>query len=73
MENVVAGDKRLAALPDTPTTTEAGLPEYKMTGWFALAAPGGTPRPILEKLNRELAAALSDPAVRQSFQSLTLR
>jgi tripartite-type tricarboxylate transporter receptor subunit TctC len=66
----VAGDKRLAALPDTPTTTEAGLPEYKMTGWFALAAPGGTPRPILEKLNRELAAALADPDVRQSFANL---
>ncbi len=66
----VAGDKRLAALPDTPTTTEAGLPEYKMTGWFALAAPGGTPRPILEKLNGEIAAALSDPAVRQSFANL---
>lgn len=66
----VAGDKRLAALPDTPTTTEAGLPEYKMTGWFALCAPGGTPRPILEKLNRELAAALRDPDVRQSFANL---
>jgi tripartite-type tricarboxylate transporter receptor subunit TctC len=66
----VAGDKRLAALPDTPTTTEAGLPEYKMTGWFALAAPGGTPRPILEKLNKELAAALADPEVRQSFANL---
>lgn len=66
----VASDKRLAALPDTPTTTEAGLPEYKMSGWFALAAPGGTPRDILEKLNKELAAALSDPAVRQSFESL---
>lgn len=66
----VAGDKRLAALPDTPTTTEAGLPEYKMMGWFALAAPGGTPRPILEKLNKELAAALRDPDVRQSFANL---
>jgi tripartite-type tricarboxylate transporter receptor subunit TctC len=66
----VAGDTRLAALPDTPTTVEAGLPEYKMTGWFALAAPAGTPRPILEKLNRELTAALRDPAVRQSFENL---
>ena len=66
----VAGDKRLAALPDTPTTAEAGLPEYKMSGWFALAAPGGTPRAILEKLNKELTAALSDPAVRQSFENL---
>ena len=63
----VAGDQRLAALPDAPTTTEAGLPEYKISGWFALAAPGGTPRPILERLNKELTAALKDPAVREGF------
>jgi tripartite-type tricarboxylate transporter receptor subunit TctC len=64
----VAGDKRLPALPDTPTTTEAGLPEYKVSGWFALLAPGGTPQPILEKLNKELTDALNDPNVRQSFE-----
>ena len=55
------------ALPDAPTTTEAGLPEYKVSGWFALAAPAGTPRPILERLNKELTAALNDPAVRAGF------
>ena len=38
-----------------------------MSGWFALAAPGGTPLPILERLNKELNAALQDPAVRQAF------
>jgi tripartite-type tricarboxylate transporter receptor subunit TctC len=64
----VAGDKRIAALPNTPTTAEAGLPEYKVNGWFALLAPGGTPRPILEKLNKELTAALNDPAVRAGFE-----
>ena len=64
----VAGDKRIPALPDTPTTTEAGLPEYKVSGWFALLAPGGTPRPILEKLNKELTAALNDPVVKQGFE-----
>src|SRR5262245_20676151 len=37
----VAGDQRIPALPETPTTTEAGTPEYKITGWFALLAPGG--------------------------------
>jgi len=63
----VAGDQRLAALPDAPTTAEAGLPEYKISGWFALAAPGSTPRPILERLNKELTAALNDPAVREGF------
>ncbi len=66
----VAGDQRLEALPDTPTTTEAGLPEYKMSGWFALLAPGGTPQPILERLNKELTTALNDPKVQQSFEKV---
>jgi tripartite-type tricarboxylate transporter receptor subunit TctC len=64
----VAGDRRLPALPDVPTTTEAGLPEFKVSGWFGLFAPAATPKPILEKLSRELAAALADPAVRRSFE-----
>jgi tripartite-type tricarboxylate transporter receptor subunit TctC len=64
----VAGDQRLAAVPDAPTTAEAGLPEYKVDGWFALAAPAGTPKPILERLNKELNEALKDPAVRESFE-----
>jgi tripartite-type tricarboxylate transporter receptor subunit TctC len=64
----VAGDRRLPALPDVPTTTEAGLPEFKVSGWFGLFAPAGTPKSILEKLSRELAAALADPAVRRSFE-----
>jgi tripartite-type tricarboxylate transporter receptor subunit TctC len=65
----VAGDKRLPALPDTLTTTEAGLPAYKVSGWFALLAPAGTPKPILEKLNKEMTAALNDPAVRKGFET----
>jgi tripartite-type tricarboxylate transporter receptor subunit TctC len=63
----VAGDKRIAALPDTPTTTEAGLPEFKVAGWFAMLAPGGTPKPILERISKEMDAALQDPAVRAGF------
>ena len=63
----VAGDNRIAALPDTPIRAEAGVPEYKISGWFALAAPGGTPKPILERLNKELAAAVKDPQVRHGF------
>jgi tripartite-type tricarboxylate transporter receptor subunit TctC len=63
----VAGDKRIPALPDTPTTTEAGLPAYKVNGWFALLAPGGTPKPIVERLNKELHAALNDPDVKAGF------
>ena len=64
----VAATSAVAALPDVPTTTEAGLPEYKVNGWFAMAAPKGTPKPILEKLNKEMTEALTDPAVRQAFE-----
>ncbi len=64
----VAGDERLGALPDTPTTTQAGMPQYKVDGWFALAAPAATPRPVLERLNKALAEAIADPKVRQGFE-----
>jgi tripartite-type tricarboxylate transporter receptor subunit TctC len=64
----VAGPNRLGALPDTPTTKEAGLPDYVVSGWFALLVPKGTPRPIVIKLNSEVKAALADPEVRARFQ-----
>lgn len=66
----VAGDKRLPVLPDTPTTTEAGLPTYKVDGWFGLGAPAGVPKDILERLNKELNDALMDPEVRASFEKV---
>src|ERR1700712_85867 len=65
----VAGDTRIAALPDTPTTTELGMPQYKEKGWFALLAPAGTPKPILEKLNKEMKAAVEDPQVKKGFET----
>lgn len=64
----VAGDQRIPTLPDAPTTTEAGLPQYKINGWFALLAPKGTPKPILERLHKETEAALNDPQVKQAFE-----
>ena len=64
----VAGEQRLPALPDTPTTTQAGMPQFKVDGWFALAAPAATPKPVLERLNKALAEAIADPAVRQGFE-----
>jgi tripartite-type tricarboxylate transporter receptor subunit TctC len=65
----VAAKTRLPALPDVPTTAEAGLPDYVASGWFALAAPKGTPKPIVERLNKEMAAALADPSVQDRFQA----
>jgi len=63
----VPSKKRLPALPDVPTTAEAGLQAYDATGWFALLAPHGTPKEIIEKLHQEIAAAAEDPAVREKF------
>jgi tripartite-type tricarboxylate transporter receptor subunit TctC len=66
----VAGDARLPALPNTPTTAQAGLPQYKFDGWFGLGAPAGVPKDILERLNAALNEALSDPAVRVRFEEI---
>jgi len=64
----VAGPNRLDVLPDTPTTKEAGLPQYVVSGWFALMAPKGTPATIATKLNDALKEAVADPQVRAGFQ-----
>jgi tripartite-type tricarboxylate transporter receptor subunit TctC len=66
----VAGDSRLPALPNAPTTAQAGVPEYKFDGWFGLGAPAGVPREILERLNAALNEALKDPAVRIRFEEI---
>jgi tripartite-type tricarboxylate transporter receptor subunit TctC len=63
----VANKTRMAALPNVPTTAEAGVPLYEVSGWFVMLAPHGTPQPIVDKLNHELNAALTDPAVRERF------
>jgi tripartite-type tricarboxylate transporter receptor subunit TctC len=41
-------------LPDVPTIAESGLPEFRADNWFGIAAPGGTPREIIERLNTEI-------------------
>jgi tripartite-type tricarboxylate transporter receptor subunit TctC len=64
----VAGKNRLPALPNTPTTAEAGLPQYEASGWFAMQVPHGTPKDIVARINHEMAAALADPTVRERFE-----
>lgn len=49
---------RSAQLPDVPTVAESGLPGFDVTGWYAIVAPARTPKPIIEKLNREIAQVL---------------
>jgi tripartite-type tricarboxylate transporter receptor subunit TctC len=66
----ITGDRRSPMLPDVPTTAEAGLPAFKLTVWFGLSAPKGTPKPIIDKLNQALAAALDDPATVKRLSDL---
>jgi tripartite-type tricarboxylate transporter receptor subunit TctC len=66
----IAADARSPALPNVPTTKEAGLPEFNAMPWFALFAPRGTPRLILDKLSDALDKALDDQKVRGRFSDL---
>jgi len=66
----ITGDKRSPMLPGVPTTTEAGLPQFNLTVWFGLSAPKGTPKPIIDKLNKALGVALNDPNVVKRFADL---
>jgi len=66
----VTGEKRSPMLPDVPTTAEAGMPAFNLTVWFGLSAPKGTPKTVIEKLNKALNVALSDPAVVDRFAQL---
>jgi tripartite-type tricarboxylate transporter receptor subunit TctC len=66
----VAATKRLAALPDVPTAAEVGVRGYDSAAWFAFLAPRGTPRPIIDRMHREVAAAMAEPALRARFAEL---
>jgi tripartite-type tricarboxylate transporter receptor subunit TctC len=66
----VSSPKRASLLPDVPTTLEAGFPDSDYTFWLGMFAPAKTPREIVEKLARELTAAVAAPAVREKFAAL---
>lgn len=59
----VSGLKRSSLAPDLPTLDEAGIKGYDLTAWFAAFAPAKTPRPVVDRLNAALRAALADPAL----------
>jgi tripartite-type tricarboxylate transporter receptor subunit TctC len=66
----IAQPERSAALPDVPTTIEAGLPAYQASGWNAMFAPKGTPRDIVAKLNAAANAALDDPVTKGKLEAI---
>jgi tripartite-type tricarboxylate transporter receptor subunit TctC len=59
---------RLPSAPNVPTMGEAGLPGFVGGTWFGLLAPAKTPRPVIDRLNAEVAAVLHSPQFRKVFE-----
>lgn len=68
----VTTKRRVATLPDVPTTAEAGFPTVGITTWYGLYAPRGTPAPIIARLSAALQAALTDSNVMARFAPLSM-
>jgi tripartite-type tricarboxylate transporter receptor subunit TctC len=66
----VTSDRRYAGLPDVPTVAESGVPGYQASSWNGIAAPSKTPKPVIERLNREVNAAVAAPEVRKRLGEL---
>jgi tripartite-type tricarboxylate transporter receptor subunit TctC len=69
----VAAPARSSLAPDLPTIAEGGLPGFGASGWFSVVAPAGTPRPIIDALNRVLTAYLVQPDVKDKLATLGMR
>ena len=64
------GAQRSSLLPDVPTVAEAGLPGYESIAWYGVVAPGGTSKPIVDRLNSEITKALDTPDLKQRLAEL---
>ena len=67
---VVTSKQRSALMPDLPTISETAVADYDLSGWIALFAPAGTPKPIVDKLNAEVNKVLVSPDVRTKLLDL---
>lgn len=65
----VAGAKRSPALPDTPTVAESALPGFDAATWYPVLAPAGTPKPVVDTLNKHIVAILRTPDVSERLIS----
>jgi tripartite-type tricarboxylate transporter receptor subunit TctC len=63
----VGGKKRSPMLPDAPTIAEAGLTGYEATNWWGMLTPTGTPKPIVERLQKELSVIMSSEDTKKMF------
>ena len=66
----VSSGRRSSALPEVPTFAESGLPGFVVDAWVGVLAPARTPRPVIERLQREIAAVLAEPAVKERYAVL---
>lgn len=66
----VTASRRFTGLPNVPTVMESGLPKYQVTAWNGIAVPAKTPRAIIDRLNKEINAALTQPDLKEMFQGL---
>ncbi|MDN4016114.1 Bug family tripartite tricarboxylate transporter substrate binding protein [Zwartia panacis] len=66
----VTTNTRWPAAPDIPTLAEAGVPGYEMSAWFGLFAPAGTPKPLVDDLNKHIVAILKTPEMQQKMLEL---
>jgi len=66
----ILSETRSPALPDVPTTTELGFPKLQSSTWFAMLAPKGTPKPIIDKMNTEINAVLKDPDFQKKLAAI---
>jgi tripartite-type tricarboxylate transporter receptor subunit TctC len=65
----VLSEKRVPTLPNVPTSREAGYPNFRMSIWYGMVAPAGTPREIVNRLYQEIAKAFADPVLRKHMAS----
>jgi len=63
----VTTGQRADPLPDVPTVAESGVTDYEYATWYGVLAPAGTPRPIVDKLNKATVASLNSPQLRKIF------
>jgi len=66
----VSSGKRASSLPEVPTFMESGLQDFVVDSWVGILAPAKTPKPIVDRLQRELAAVLKDPEVANRYATL---
>lgn len=66
----ITGSPRASAIPDVPDNKEAGIPDVQMSSWLVLLAPAGTPKAIMERINREVNAAIKEPDLSAKIEGL---